>query len=346
MCIISMIYNKMANSYHIWRYPDVELDLGAERPGFVTQTVQHISPEGENYGTNHVTLYKGMLVISSHYHSEREVTKVQDIGNMEQAVDIIMMNGGRNGYYRLPGDNGILHFAQPTVAVANFTNTLPHHLVMQDDADLYIHHAAITHSSLKALAELYPEQMERFVRLVENLDYDTILDGLRTEGTPFQQNCLAAIYAPHALGNSAESFVVDNLVQYIGAMFPPETKSKSLQKVPYTHELRQKIQMAREIIAGHISAPLSLRELALAVGTNEHYLKAGFKHEFGMTVFGYLLECRMMTARQLLLDTSFTVEQISRIVGFTDHTAFHTAFRRRFGVTPMQYRNIESHRYR
>ncbi|MCM1311028.1 MAG: helix-turn-helix transcriptional regulator [Bacteroides sp.] len=86
-----------------------------------------------------------------------------------------------------------------------------------------------------------------------------------------------------------------------------------------------------------------MRKLALEVGTNENYLKTGFRYEFGLTVYGYLFERRMLAARQLLLDTSLPIGQIARIAGYTDPVGFYQPFRRRFGLTSTQFRATKFH---
>jgi AraC-like DNA-binding protein len=74
------------------------------------------------------------------------------------------------------------------------------------------------------------------------------------------------------------------------------------------------------------------------VGTNECTLKNGFKRLFGDTVFGYLFDYRMEMARNYLLDTGKTMQEIAELVGYEYHSHFTTAFKRKFGVSPQEYR--------
>ena len=74
------------------------------------------------------------------------------------------------------------------------------------------------------------------------------------------------------------------------------------------------------------------------VGTNECTLKNGFKKLFGATVFAYLFDYRMGMARNYLLDTDKTIQEIAELVGYDYHSHFATAFRRKFGLSPREYR--------
>lgn len=82
----------------------------------------------------------------------------------------------------------------------------------------------------------------------------------------------------------------------------------------------------------------SLHELAAMVGTNECTLKKGFKQEFGTTVFQYLFDFRMDLAVHYLLDTSLPIADIGVKLGYDYQSHFCTAFKRKHGVSPMEFR--------
>ncbi|WKN42964.1 helix-turn-helix transcriptional regulator [Tunicatimonas pelagia] len=95
----------------------------------------------------------------------------------------------------------------------------------------------------------------------------------------------------------------------------------------------------REIIETNVNTPHSLGALAKQVGTNEFTLKKGFKSLFGTTVFGYLLERKMVQAREMLLEEKDkTITEVSEQCGYQYASHFTTAFKRRFGVPPSQLR--------
>ena len=94
----------------------------------------------------------------------------------------------------------------------------------------------------------------------------------------------------------------------------------------------------KAIIEREYLNPPSLRSLALMVGTNECKLKNGFKNRFGATVFGYLFDYRMEIACRYLSDTDKSIQEIADLTGYEHHSHFSTAFKRKFCVSPQEYR--------
>jgi AraC-like DNA-binding protein len=102
-------------------------------------------------------------------------------------------------------------------------------------------------------------------------------------------------------------------------------------------ETRDRLYYAREILLQNLHQPLTLEQLAQQAQLNESTLKKGFKQEFGMTVFDYLLEYRLEQARQMLERGTMQVSEVMMAVGLRNRSYFATAFRNKFGQNPKQY---------
>jgi AraC-like DNA-binding protein len=102
--------------------------------------------------------------------------------------------------------------------------------------------------------------------------------------------------------------------------------------------LRDKVHDARQVMLSRYQEPPSLHELAAMVGTNECTLKRAFKEEYGLTVFQCLFDYRMALAAKYLLDSQSPISEIATLLGFDYHSHFCTAFRRKFGMSPTDYR--------
>lgn len=81
-----------------------------------------------------------------------------------------------------------------------------------------------------------------------------------------------------------------------------------------------------------------LAALAQRVGVNEKKLTELFRQRFGMTVFEYLVELRLETARRQLETTGVQIQLLATQAGFHNASDFSRAFRRRYGITPREYR--------
>lgn len=100
----------------------------------------------------------------------------------------------------------------------------------------------------------------------------------------------------------------------------------------------EKIRIAKNILEENISAPISLIELAHKAGINDFKLKKGFKEIYGNTVFGYLNELRMNEAKKLLLASDKSITEISQYCGYRFVQNFTKVFKKKFGVTPKNFK--------
>ena len=71
---------------------------------------------------------------------------------------------------------------------------------------------------------------------------------------------------------------------------------------------------------------------------NPSYMCKVFKKKMGMTMTYYFNTCKINYAKTLLLSTDYTVLSISEIVGFNNISHFNHEFKKRFQVSPSDYR--------
>ena len=140
------------------------------------------------------------------------------------------------------------------------------------------------------------------------------------------------------MGNASPMYLEAKVTECL-SLFMRETEGKepvNAKIVGFSD--RDKIYQARDIICSEYLNPPSLHDLALRVGTNECTLKAGFKEAFRTTVFNYLFDYRMNIAIHYLLDTNKSIGEVACLVGYEHQAHFCTAFKRKFNVTPSEYR--------
>ncbi|WP_316734930.1 AraC family transcriptional regulator [Pedobacter aquatilis] len=101
----------------------------------------------------------------------------------------------------------------------------------------------------------------------------------------------------------------------------------------------EKMFEAREILIQNTGEQLSLKTLALKVGTNEFNLKRDFKAVFGNTVYGYLNEYKMEQAKSMVIENDLTIAEISEKIGYKHATHFTSAFKKYFGFLPNKLRS-------
>lgn len=105
-----------------------------------------------------------------------------------------------------------------------------------------------------------------------------------------------------------------------------------------SEEERHRFEWIRRRILQDITKHWTIDYLGKKSGINTFKLKMGFKMLYGETVFGYLENQRMKLAIDMLLDSEKPIDYISKRCGYTHATNFTAAFKRKYDVTPMEFR--------
>lgn len=90
------------------------------------------------------------------------------------------------------------------------------------------------------------------------------------------------------------------------------------------------------------TSPITLKEVASYVGLNSFYLCHLFKDKMKITFFEYLSKVRIDKAKELLLQTTKSTDEIAAFVGFSDASSFSKAFKKRTTLTPAQYKRVSN----
>lgn len=88
----------------------------------------------------------------------------------------------------------------------------------------------------------------------------------------------------------------------------------------------------------HCLGPLTVEDVAAAVGRTPAHLTTVLRRETGRTATGWITTGRMAEARRLLLASSERVDAVAARVGYADVTHFIRTFRRHHGATPSAWR--------
>ncbi len=82
----------------------------------------------------------------------------------------------------------------------------------------------------------------------------------------------------------------------------------------------------------------SVEKLALKLGISDRHLRRIFEAQFGVSPLQYLQTRRLLTAKQLLADTSLPITQVALMSGFASVRRFNAAFAAHYQLNPTQLR--------
>lgn len=121
--------------------------------------------------------------------------------------------------------------------------------------------------------------------------------------------------------------------------------SRALESVnDLTSRNEKMFAQAIAILEKRLADPPTLPELTHALGSNERKLTELFRQRVGMTVFDYFAEMRLETARHLLEGSDLRIQLIADRVGYRNAGDFTRAFRRRYTLSPREYRQARQGR--
>lgn len=150
------------------------------------------------------------------------------------------------------------------------------------------------------------------------------------------KKCLHNMIAANKLRNSREICMLGYLYILLSHIIEAHGKLKS-----YDNTLERKeayIKKAVEFISMNYSRKISVSEIASHIGLNRSYLYTLFNNYLKSSPQEFLINTRISKACELIKNTSLSICDISRSVGYEDPLLFSKMFRKVKGIPPRDYR--------
>lgn len=112
-----------------------------------------------------------------------------------------------------------------------------------------------------------------------------------------------------------------------------------LRTNPQHREVTQKLKLVLRFIQDHYQQTIAVQDLAELCHFSEYHFMRFFKQHMNMTSIEYLNQYRMEMASRQLAQTDLPVTSVALESGFNNISYFNRVFKKKFGVTPREYRS-------
>ncbi|MCM1128003.1 MAG: AraC family transcriptional regulator [Lachnospiraceae bacterium] len=134
------------------------------------------------------------------------------------------------------------------------------------------------------------------------------------------------------------SLYVNELVLYLNRLIFERNapKKKSREMSLYRNLIRY--------IENHLEQDLSLDLLAKEFFVSKYHIAHVFKDNLGMSIHQYITKKRLALCRDALLG-EMSITQIYQTFGFGDYSSFYRAFKKEYGISPRDFKDMQTITY-
>lgn len=97
-------------------------------------------------------------------------------------------------------------------------------------------------------------------------------------------------------------------------------------------------ELIRKYLLDNYNTEVDLNKIAKISTLSKNQVITTFKNQYSVTPYQFLLDFRLQKACEMILATDVPIREICFMSGFTDYTAFFKAFKRKYNLSPMEYR--------
>lgn len=180
---------------------------------------------------------------------------------------------------------------------------------------------------------------------IENLKFSEGSDSLPAYicncSAPENRSVLALFSAVLSEKHSCISGEPEILNHILSALFVKISCMTEISSSPYIQQnIPRECVFLKEYIDNNFNQSITLDTLAELVHQNKYYICHSFSEAYGTGPIKYLFEKRLLTAKQLLATTDFSVSHIAEMSGFSSAVYFSQIFKQHTGLSPKKFRSV------
>lgn len=99
-----------------------------------------------------------------------------------------------------------------------------------------------------------------------------------------------------------------------------------------------------EYIEEHLDEDLSLEKLALEFYVSKYHIAHVFKEHLGMSIHQYITKKRLALCHEAILG-NMSITEAYRTFGFGDYSSFYRTFKKEYGISPKDFKDMQMVKY-
>lgn len=273
------------------------------------------------------SIYKGTLSpsfpsIAAHWHEEIEVIIVLD-GSCDYRInlDTFVINKGDILIIDSQSLHSLTYIPNQNMTWASFVFNI--NMLKSSNTDGVL---------LKYIAPLLNHEHKLPIIIKDNIScYSKIFNVIEN-----------IIYCYYEKDIAYELELKSLLFKFFSLLYKNDLIEKHQDKNSLTINTTDKIKLILNYINDHYSEDISINTLAELCEYSQYHFMRFFKKHIGLTCIQYINNLRLEKSSILLTSTNNTIMDISLEVGFDNLSYFNKLFKRKYNLTPKEFRTVNS----
>ncbi|MGN1142510.1 MAG: helix-turn-helix domain-containing protein [Oliverpabstia sp.] len=140
---------------------------------------------------------------------------------------------------------------------------------------------------------------------------------------------------------SEKAFTSDSIARLSTTVLFDFTKRVAACKIP--KGMSTDIYNCIQFISTHTNQPISVEDVADAVGKSRSYISRKFKSELGFNLNDFIMRKKLEEGKSLLAFTDKPISEISEYLCFSSQSYFQNVFKKKYHMTPYEFRKKSQH---